>query len=207
MHIPKRIAVFGASTVYGRIDSAGGFVARLRLWHESLAVHHTVFNLGISGETTTRLLQRFLPEAQVRTPDLIIFALGLNDTSHVGSLASLSRTGISTYEQNIRLLIKQARTLAPMLFIGPYPIDDRRTQPIAGQAVYFTLADAHKYAQVQQRVCREEDVAYLDVMQTWEATSYHEWLAEDGLHANSAGHEQLFQAIRTYLETSCSEGK
>jgi lysophospholipase L1-like esterase len=84
--IPKRIVVIGGSTVHGQGDpDGGGFVARLRRWHETLIVDsNRVFNLGIGGDGVCEMLARGPGECRVRRPDLIILYPGLNDTRRVG---------------------------------------------------------------------------------------------------------------------------
>jgi len=59
--IPRRIVVIGGSTVHGQGDpERGGFVSRLRQWHETSNVEsNRVFNLGIGGDGVVRCL----PEA------------------------------------------------------------------------------------------------------------------------------------------------
>ena len=78
--LPHRIVAFGASSIHGVGDpEGGGFVGRLRAWHESQHEKNLVFNLGVPGDMTAGMLTRFIPEVKFRSPDLILFYFGLND--------------------------------------------------------------------------------------------------------------------------------
>src|SRR3989344_1664180 len=70
--IPKRIAAIGASYCEGKVDpEGGGFVGRLRSWHESFIQDNHVFNLGISGDTTSDMLKRL--EKEMKVPYVDVF--------------------------------------------------------------------------------------------------------------------------------------
>ena len=72
--LPSRIVAFGSSTVQGIGDpEGGGFVGRLRSWHEQYWEGNVTFNLGLAGDQTTKMLGRFNLEVPIRRPDLIIF--------------------------------------------------------------------------------------------------------------------------------------
>ena len=84
--ISTRIVAIGASSLFGRIDpEEGGFIGRLKKWHETQAAQNIVFNLGVPGETSSDILKRFSQEVGVRRPDLILISVGLNDTKRKGS--------------------------------------------------------------------------------------------------------------------------
>src|SRR6266446_3620690 len=69
-----RALVFGASITQGFWDTEGGWVNRLRRHYDSQVIkglhpeenYPTVFNLGISGDSTKGVLKRFNNEAKAR---------------------------------------------------------------------------------------------------------------------------------------------
>ena len=74
----QTICVFGDSIAWGASDSEkGGWVERLKIY---MGEHRSgnVYNLGVSGDTTNDLLERFEQEAKARESDVIIFAVGTN---------------------------------------------------------------------------------------------------------------------------------
>ena len=77
-----RILVFGDSIARGAVDlEKGGWVERLRIYFVNNSKDKSVYNLGISGDTTENLLKRFMNECKVREPEIIIFAIGVNDSA------------------------------------------------------------------------------------------------------------------------------
>ena len=71
------ILVFGDSTAWGAWDlEQSGWVNRLWLFFARHRDEHEdmeVYNLSISGGTTTDVVRRFKAEAGEREPDVIIF--------------------------------------------------------------------------------------------------------------------------------------
>ena len=81
----QNICVFGDSVTWGAWDNKGGWVSRLRAFIESGNRDYFVYNLGVSGDTTKELLGRFDIEAKARSPNIIIFQIGDNDSIFVKS--------------------------------------------------------------------------------------------------------------------------
>jgi lysophospholipase L1-like esterase len=82
----KTICLFGDSITWGAWDpERGGWGARLRSYFETNNIEVNVYNCGVSGNNTDDLLQRFKVEATARKPNIIIFAIGINDSQYVNS--------------------------------------------------------------------------------------------------------------------------
>ena len=83
----KKMAIWGDSVAQGFYDAEKeGWAARLI---ESLKNKNknpkSIFNLSISGDDTNDLLYRFEIESTARKPELIIFAIGINDSQYYGT--------------------------------------------------------------------------------------------------------------------------
>ena len=66
-----QILIFGDSIIYGAWDREGGWAARLRKFLDEKTLteedfYCLVYNLGISGDTTEDLLERFEFETEQR---------------------------------------------------------------------------------------------------------------------------------------------
>ena len=78
------LTVFGDSITFGKGDSLeGGWCGRLKKYFENMGGNHRLYNLGISGNTTEDLLERFDIEAKARIKfkregdrHIIIFSIG-----------------------------------------------------------------------------------------------------------------------------------
>ena len=73
MDITPKIVAIGDSLIYGRHDAfVGGWIGRLRSWLENKNQWSAVYNLGIGGNDTYRLLNRMDGELSVRNFNAII---------------------------------------------------------------------------------------------------------------------------------------
>jgi len=199
--IPNRILAFGASTCEGKGDPVGGgFVGRLKTWREIADYQQNyVYNLGISGNTSSDVLKRFFGEAKPRHPDLIIFQFGGNDIRREGSARSEIKISLSDYVKNLTELILQAKQLSQVLFISSIPIDDSKTQPIGWVPYYYAQADVATYAAKLQQICAEQQVPYLDIFNDWLKLDYSKYLHADGLHPSVLGHQVIFDQLKAKL--------
>ncbi len=106
------ILVFGDSITYGAWDKEkGGWVNRLRLALENddSNNYYTIFNLGISGDVTESIKNRFDNECKIRfnknDNTIIIFSIGISDTQNV---KDEDRVSLETFRNNIITLINSA---------------------------------------------------------------------------------------------------
>ncbi len=198
--IPNRIIVIGGSTVYGQGDPhGGGFVGRLRAWHEGSSPEvNRVFNLGIGGDGVTEMLFRGSAEISARRAELIILYPGLNDTRRIGSKNNPTQTELNYFESTLLNLITTLLTQAPLVLMSPVPIDEQKTCPYRSKW-FFTQNDAAEIANIISRLAKELNIPYLPVFETWIRRSNLKNLLEDGLHCNSEGHQLLFGELQALL--------
>ena len=199
--LPKRIVAIGTSSLFGRVDpQGGGYIGRLKSWHEQQAAHNAVFNLGISGETTTQMLARFEQELTPRKPDLILVNTGSNDTRHRGTIAAPRDIPLITSLENLQSMIVIGRKLAPIVFISIYPILDAETQPLMDTDYFYLQKDIAELAQATKRVCNENHLPYLNIFDEWNEREYPPYIHADGLHANEVGHQKIFEMLKEFLQ-------
>ena len=200
--IPEKIAVFGASSVYGRVDpEGGGWVGRLRKWHEGRKPKwNGVYNLGIPGNTTESMLKRIEVESTARKPDLIIFSLGINDSKRLGGRTAPLLISKEQYKNNILKLINIAKGIADVMVVGVYPIDDSKTTPVSWDDKFYLQRDAYEYEGITRNVVSSGKIPYLDVWSKWVGNDYKTFLYKDGLHPNSEGHQEIFLLVKGFLE-------
>lgn len=192
----KNICIFGASTTWGAWDHEhGGWVNRLRLFIDSQGTDVFVYNLGVSGDNTFDLLDRFDIEAEARQPNLLIFSIGDNDTITHGNGEFYVQ--LSQYEQNIRELIKKSKTFTDIIiFVGVKKVlDESKTTPVSwDDDVHYINKNIEIYNSKLRTVCEGEEVLFLEILDLMAPGDI-----EDGLHPNSQGHEKIFQVVRDFL--------
>ncbi len=203
-----RILIFGDSITYGAWDREGGWVQRLRkfLDEKNLTepdVYYLIYNLGVSGNTSEDLLERFEFETKQRLKEhertIIVFAIGLNDSQFVHSKSS-HRVPIDRFKDNIQKLIKLARKISSkIIFVGLTPVDEDKTTPIPwDDDKSYKNRYIEKYNEVIKKACKENRIYFIEIFEKLKSFDYQE-LLEDGLHPNSNGHEKIFEIVKDFL--------
>ncbi len=199
--LPERIAAIGASTCHGNVDPEhGGFVGRLRQWHEAQKPTNSVFNLGVPGDTTTGILNRMNAEMKPRAPQLILVQHGINDIRREGSAEAPNAESREDFQNNLRRIIIRAQSYADVVFVGVHPINQAVTNPVYWAPHYFLSEDVRLYAQTAAEVCADMDVGYIDIFSAWSASTYDHFLDKNGIHANAAGHEMIYSLVLQHLQ-------
>ena len=204
-----RILVFGDSITYGVWDREGGWVQRLRKFLDEKNLtdpdfYCLAYNLGVSGNTTEDLLERFEFETRQRLKEneetIVIFAIGINDSQFVHSEGN-HRVSIDKFKDNIQKLIKLTKRFSSkIVFVGLTPVDETKTIPILWDTNKSYRNDyIEKYNEVIKKVCEEnKDIFFIEIFEKLKRTDYQK-LLEDGLHPNSRGHEKIFELVKHFL--------
>lgn len=203
-----RILVFGTSITFGAWDRKGGWVERLKNFFikkflSDKNFRYLVYNLGISGDTTEDLLERFEFEAKQRLKEgeetIVIFEIGGNDSQFIHSQNSL-RILPEKFRQNIQNLINLAKKFSSkIIFIGHSPVDETKTTPIPwNRDKSYKNENVSKYNEIIKSVCQENNVYFIEIFEKLSKLGYQN-LLEDGLHSNSKGHQKIFETIKDFL--------
>ena len=208
----KKIIAIGDSIVYGRIDSIkGGWVGRLRDWYvPQKPGENAVFNLGIGGETSTKLLARFQVECEARNPDIILIGIGVNDSRKVGSPNSGYDVPTKLFSENLGKLFNISQQLSPVtIFVGMVPVDESGTAPIPVKNYWHLLDAQNVFDEITRNQCKSHGIPYIDNFTKWKKLGkplfglgkpkYLKFLA-DGLHPNDEGHSLIFETVRAFLQ-------
>jgi acyl-CoA thioesterase I len=186
------ICVFGDSITEGYYDDEkGGWVNRLK---EELSCDK-IYNLGISGDTTEDLLERFDHDIAGKNLDLIIFAIGINDSEFIISINN-QLVILEKFEENIRKLVEKSKEITgDVIFIGPTAVEEDKTSPIAWNAdVVYKNSDIEKYNDKLKEICEKENLKFIDIHEEMQKIDYKKMLT-DGLHPNAEGHKWIAEKI------------
>lgn len=195
-----RICVFGDSITKGVVDPEnGGWVARLRRYFETNDDYDiSVYNLGISGDSTDDLLERFKVECAAREPKIIIFAIGINDSLYIKTkdnpLVSLEK-----FQNNLVKLIRQANNFSDkIIFIGLTKVDESKVMPIPWETEkFYDNENIAMYNSVIEKVSVKNRLPFLNLLDLLEMSDL-----DDGLHPNPDGHKKMFLRIKEFLLTN-----
>lgn len=203
-----QILVFGGSITYGAWDKEGGWVQRLRKFLDEKTLtepnfYCLVYNLGVSGDTTDDLLERFEFEIEQRMKEkentTIIFSIGGNDAAFVIN-KNQCRVSQEKFRENIQKLIKLSEKYASkILFIGLIPTDESKTVPIPW-APDKSCKNEYiiQYDKTIKSICQENKILFVDIFDKFMNFDYKN-LLEDGQHPNSEGHQKIFEIVKEFL--------
>lgn len=201
-----RVLFFGASITQGMWDSQGGWVNRLRNYYDKKQLEDnehndepTIFNLGVSGDTTKDLLQRFKHEAVARDrygSAAFVFSIGTNNAAEGdGRIQSTPEEYVSDLQE----LVTQAKEISSkIMFVGLPPCDESRTTPCFWREVYYRNERIAALDDAAQAFCKQENIPFVSTRHLF--TGREKELLEDGLHPNDEGHKLIFELVRPQLD-------
>jgi len=192
----KKIGVWGDSITWGGYDrETGGWVTRLRRFcdgnYEFGDIYDggpSVYNVGIWGDKVADVLKRFDVEHAARNPEMVILAVGMNDSSHQGHPKG---TPLDEFEKNYRALIAKAKSKAQKLvLVGLTNVIDKhpRNRGYKNDTIL-------PYAQVIEKIAHEHGVIVVNLfgMMTEEDVSL------DGVHPLASGHKKIYQKVKEVI--------
>lgn len=200
------IICFGDSITRGESDAVyGGWADRIKTrlikqFMETGKDKVSVFNMGISGETTNGLIQRFqhefLTRQAVDKQDTVLFGYGANDLAKQDGNYLVD---IETYIDNLRCCIEfSIEKGANVVLINVTPIS----------ALLDGIPNINNRIRNDETICRynqallalsaKYNVDLIDVYTPFNDRK-ESYLTADGLHPNNAGHELLYQVISSSL--------
>lgn len=190
----SRIIIFGDSIAWGAFDTeSGGWAHRLRQQYVAEYDDCEVYVLGITGNTSSDVLKRFECESEARNPDVVLFAIGINDSAIVKDKSWVS---LEEFMQNINRLITRSHEVGYEVgFIGLTRVNEELTTPVQWDNNYhYENGLIKRYDERLKQICEKEEVLYCDV-----STVIQNEELFDGLHPNAKGHEKLFKVIEKFV--------
>lgn len=195
------ICIFGDSITWGASDSEkGGWAERLKVYFgEKYDID--IYNLGVSGNTTEDLLARARNELGVREPNIVVFAIGINDAQFIHSINS-NRISEDDFRNNIEKLYRIARKFtSKIIFIGLTPVDESKTKPIPWDTdKTYTNERIKKFDRIIEDFCSENNLKFVPINDSLKNDDLI-----DGLHPNTQGHIKMFERIKPEIEFIAKE--
>jgi acyl-CoA thioesterase I len=193
----SNICIFGDSITWGAVDKAeGGWAQRLKKFIDNNTDEYETYSLGVSGDTTINLLKRFEIESQARNPEIIILAIGTNDSAYINEINN-TVIPLDLFEKNIKELINLARKFTQQIVIIGLPkVDESKVQPFRDSSTGKQYANNNlkKYSDKLAEISRENQLIFIDVFNILSVEDLG-----DGLHPNENGHKKLYEYIKNKL--------
>ncbi len=201
----SRICFFGdAFTVGAGDETALGWVGRLAEGEWRRGHDLTVYNLGIRGDSTHAIQQRWRREAEARLPasatGRFVFCFGGNDAKE-----EIGRGVTVALEDSVaaaRAILAEAAAWKPSLWIGLIPMSETKPYPrlLGGTQFGFSNARQAAYNARYQEVATELGVPFLDLHTPLLADPAWERLTQAGDGSNPAaeGYAKLAAMIAAW---------
>ena len=202
------LLILGDSIVNGYWDLKGGWAERLKkeIFKKNLEwdkdFYYLVYNLGVSGDTTTKLLSRFEDEVKARSGEekfIFIFQIGLNDGQFFYKNKK-PQVSLEQFEKNLQTLIEKARKYSTKIFfVGLTPVDEtaaKKHKWWPESAYRYELVE--KYDQRLKKICEEKKIGYVDLLTEFKKKGNKKLLL-DGVHPNTEGHKLIFKTVKRFL--------
>lgn len=196
------ILIFGDSIVWGVGDDKGGWAERLK----NSETQNTIYPLGIPGDSSQDLLERFESEAQARLDyedeNLILIAIGTNDSYHFVKDQNCN-VSLEKYAGNLARLAQKAKEYnSKIAFLGLTPLNDALLNPVPWKPdKFYKLEFVEEYNQELKNFCNQNNLPFIDVMDKFMQKDWRNMLS-DGLHPNPEGHQLLFEIVKEFLNKS-----
>lgn len=202
----NRILIFGDSIAWGAWDSEGGWAFRLKKYTDSQAVknnfenYNTVYPLGISGDSTNELINRFETELSSRLSEdssvVVVIAIGTNDSMFAVSNGK-NWVDVDTFEKNLEKILEIANknNVRQLIFIGAPPVNDSILNPIPWFPSHiYSNESIEKYNNIIKKFANKNNFEFVDLYNDFTKNNYKELLS-DGVHPNTEGHKQIYEKI------------
>ena len=208
-----RICFIGASNVEGVGDEERrGWTGRLAYLPPAKGEPVNLYNLGIGGETTDMIRDRWKVECQARIPDdmagALVMSFGLNDAAEV--VGEGLRLPLTETIKNVTTAAREASAWKPVLWVGPTPVDEAmmpmkprprvvlsQSNPRPGVAFSHSNARLGELNDAYAKVAHDLDIPYMDLLNPLLADPrYTAAIQErDGLHPSGAGYQLIAEMI------------
>lgn len=161
-----------------------------------------VDNLGIAGDTSKGLLNRFDAEVLSRNPDVVTVLIGINNvwahfdirSNFPDDVAALSP---EHYESHLRKMVEKTLNYgSKIVLITPFFLESNKSDPMR------ILCD--KYSAIVKKLAEEYNTYFCDVQGAFDAFMEKEsayLLSNDRVHPNAAGQYIIATELMKILKT------
>ncbi len=190
---PYVVVGFGASSVQGARDSAGGFIARAAKVTAPNHPHIHWINRGVGGNRTTDMLLR-AGEVKQDKPTHLIVMLGCNDMPRTSDGCPETRVSLEQYESNLNQILPTIR--APRsLFVSSFVVCPNRTG--------VSERDFARYMEVAMSTASRHGYEIWDLYRETKTTISRYW-SDDGLHLADEGHQFIADSLLRWLNVTAT---
>lgn len=183
----------------GQIVMIGDSIVELYPTYELFRAYPTpenpliVYNRGISGDTSDRMLERLETNALNIQPKVLSILIGTNDFKRLTKEETL---------RNVRSAIEKAKSsgVSKIILQSLYPVNKRVDSSMVGVRTNETIQE---YNEAYRALAAETGAVYADVFSilTDDNGNYKEDLTYDGLHPNAKCYVLISEFLKPILSS------
>lgn len=201
-----RVLIFGDSITQGFWDTEGGWVGRIRKHYDQQMIDNTdndpptIFNLGVSGNSSDDVLARFENETKARATEELAFvvAIGVNDAR---TKAGVNYSDPNRYKQNLSEILRLAKQhSSKIMFVGLTPCVEERSNPVSWGDTGYTNGRIKEFDDALRQFCEEEQLLFVEVFEPFAKAEAETELLPDSLHPNDEGHQLVADLVLSKLQ-------
>lgn len=200
----NRVLFFGDSVTYGAWDTEAGWVERLKREAHKQTVESSgasklqIINLGIGGDSSTKILKRMPAEIEARYspswPFVFVITFAANDER---TKDGVIETPMEQFEANVTAIIKLARQHTDkILFVGTPPIGKPEVE-LKGQA--YSDERLKEYEDRLRAIVDKEGLPFVPIRPVFEQAGIDKLFSYDFIHPNDEGHKLIAETVRPKL--------
>ena len=178
---------------HGEVVMIGDSIVEIYNTHEHFAdVDKIVYNRGISGDTSDRMLERMSNALDI-APSTLFILIGTNDIGR-----GIPR---ETTLANTKKAIEKAKTsgVKNIVVESVYPVNHAINPGMVGRRKNKDIID---YNKTLKTLCDEQSVIYVDLFSVLADGdgNFNSKLTYDGLHPNDIGYDAITSILKTYIK-------
>jgi len=154
-------------------------------------MHLRVVNMGISGNQTRHLVERWQTDVIDQKPDYVSILIGINDVWRQFDVPEIKEKHVSPeeYRENYVKLIEQTLPLVKgMILMTPYIMEPNKADPMR--------ARMDEYTRIVRELAEKYNLVFIDLQEAWDRLFEHMHpmnIAWDRIHPNVIGHMYIAQ--------------
>ncbi len=199
-----RICFVGDSLVNGTNDpDFQGWPGRLAQGEVARGHDLSVYNLGIRGDTSAMIAERWQRECEVRLPAIqpcaLVFSFGVNDVAFENGTRRVA------FEQSLdiaRTMMTAAKSWLPTLWVGPPPVELEQTTfvPAPNITYVFSRPNIQALSHAYGDIAVELGVPYFDLYAALDGDPnwLHSFDGFDSVHPNQNGYQLIRQHMQNW---------
>lgn len=208
----KQVFILGASAVYGVGAEHAGWGDLVKQYYHSMMFSEggmgeffEVYNFAKPGVTIDFIIDtypRHFEDYSKGSKVITIASVGGNNSRAKDEPTNYASTPESYSEELAQLIDVLKKSSEKIIFVSTVYVDETKTNPITtshGNKYYFTNARRKQFEEITKGLCAQNGIGFVDVP-VLEEEWRQKYLYQDGLHPNQAGHQLIFNAIKSHLK-------